>query len=240
MKYEFGSIEITSPVMKTILDGIQQQTPEQIFVVVGDAGSGKSFMAEHIKKTVFKSKVVEFFDNAEEVSKICKPAIYTVQTQNWLQIKNQFNLNNCHVIAMPALQERKADLPQLAQFFLQVLGLMNDQPAFKLTEKALEMICQYEWAGNFHEFESVLENALKIAIEDGAKGLIEPSHLNLNLNVKTLDFSVGMKLDEIERKYILQTLYFVHQNRTKAADILGISIRTLRNKINQYREEGYL
>ncbi len=69
---------------------------------------------------------------------------------------------------------------------------------------------------------------------------LNTNHIVLNLPTKELEFTIGQKLDEVERKYILQTLYFVHQNRTRAADILGISIRTLRNKINQYREEGYL
>ncbi len=240
MIHEFGSIEILSPSMRAILDNLAQQSSEQTFVITGDLTTGKSLMAEHIKKTIYKSHAIEVYENVDDVVAVAKPAIYTVNTQSWMQIKDKFNLNACHVITMPNLQERKADLPQLAQFFLQVLGLMNNQPAFRLTEKALEMICQYDWSGNFREFETVLETAVQIANEEEAKGFIEPVHLNLNLNPKTLDFTVGMKLDEIERKYILQTLYFVQQNRTKAADILGISIRTLRNKINQYREEGYL
>ncbi len=240
MKYEFGSIEVQSPLMKSILDGLAGQTADRVFVIIGDSGSGKSLMAEYIKKEIFKSNVVEVFDNATGITKIGAPAIYTVQSQNWLSMRDLFSQVNCYMINMPSLRERKADLPKLAEFFLQVLALMNNQPQFRLTDKSLEMICQYEWAGNFHEFESVLESASQVAFDEGLKGMIEPSHLNLNLNSTSLDFTVGLKLDEIERKYILQTLYFVHQNRTKAADILGISIRTLRNKINQYREEGYL
>lgn len=240
MIYEFGSVEIQSQSMCAILHLLGQQAVAQTFVITGEAATGKSLMAEHIKKSICRSQTVEVFEDAVEVSSLATPAIYTIETKNWLKVKNNFNLNACHVIAMPSLRERKADLPNLAKFFLQVLALMNNRPAFKLTEKALEMICQYDWSGNFREFEAVLENAVQTAIEDESKGLIEATHLNLNSNPQSLDFSVGLKLDEIERKYILQTLYFVHQNRTKAADILGISIRTLRNKINQYREEGYL
>lgn len=240
MKYEFGSIEVQSPAMKALLESFNTFTSEKTFVIVGEAGTGKSLMAEYVKKVIFKNQIVEVFDNISDIDKFFTSAIYTVTKQVWASVKSKFNLEKCHILAMPTLKERKADLPQLAQFSLQVLALMQNQTPFKLTEKSLEMICQYDWAGNFHEFEATLENALQAAIDEEAKGFIEPIHLNLNLNPSNLEFTVGMKLDEIERKYILQTLYFVHQNRTKAADILGISIRTLRNKINQYREEGYL
>jgi two-component system response regulator FlrC len=141
---------------------------------------------------------------------------------------------------MPTLVERKADIIPFAQFFLDVLTLMNNTRALKLSEKSIEKLTQYNWPGNFHELESVLEAAFLKAMQDTQRLMIEPEHIELNLENAHVELSVGQKLDEVERKYILQTLYFVHQNRTKAAEILGISIRTLRNKINQYREEGFL
>lgn len=226
MNYEFGSIQVVSEQMQNILHAIQQCSSNQKFIIVGDSGCGKTTLAEYIKKVVF--------NNAEA-------SISEIETSEWKELKNktQISDNTC-VIFMPNLNERKADLPALAQFFLQVLSLMNNQPQFKLTEKSLETICQYRWPGNFYEFETVLENAFHSAVKSQSRSLIEPVHLKLNQKKNDADFSVGKKLDEIERKYILQTLYFVQQNRTKAAEILGISIRTLRNKINQYREEGYL
>jgi two-component system response regulator AtoC len=137
---------------------------------------------------------------------------------------------------MPTLAERKMDIGALAEFSLQVLSLMNDKPKVKLTEKALEKILQYNWPGQFYEFESILENAFSSA----ENNLIEPEHLLMGPLPAEIEIPVGMKLQDLERNYILQTLYFVHQNRTRAAEILGISIRTLRNKINLYRVEGYL
>lgn len=238
MNYEFGSIEIASQQMILILQDLNTQMPFKNFVIVGDVGCGKSTMAEHVRKTIFKSQRVEILDYAPEMKTLPQPAIYMVSKLQWAQVKPLFE--TAVVIMMPTLNDRKADIPQLAKFFLQVLCLMHNLPVYKLTEKSVEMICQYDWSGNFYEFESILEAALQLAADEHSRGWIEPSHLNLNLNPKSLDFTVGLKLDEIERRYILQTLYFAHQNRTKAADILGISIRTLRNKINQYREEGYL
>ena len=117
---------------------------------------------------------------------------------------------------------------------------MNSKRPVKLTEKAAEKLLQYNWPGNFHELEAVLEDAYENSFKSETKATIEPEHISLNLAVEGQAYSIGQKLEEVERKYILQTLYFVHQNRTKAAEILGISIRTLRNKISQYREEGYL
>ena len=117
---------------------------------------------------------------------------------------------------------------------------MNNKKILKLTDKALEKLLQYNWPGQLSELESVLEEAYHFAHQNLSQLTIEPEHIELTLPLPESTFSIGQKLDEVERKYILQTLYFVHQNRTKAAEILGISIRTLRNKINQYREEGYL
>jgi DNA-binding NtrC family response regulator len=205
-------------------------------------GSGKYTMAQYIKKAIFKNAEIKINRNitTENDFNINEVAIYTINCQNWIQLRTKLQNENLRVITMPSLKDRKSDLPALAEFFLQVLSLMKGQPQLHLNEKSLEMILQYGWPGHFYEFESVLEGASEAVFKNSSGLLIEPHHLNLNTRPQNFEYTVGMKLDEIERKFILQTLYFVYQNRTKAAEILGISIRTLRNKISQYREEGFL
>lgn len=243
--YEFGSILTKSPKLKMILDELAQientKSARLSFAIVGEAGTGKSMMAQHIQKIIFKNAVVPFIKGTEKASELPAGAkIFTVSTQNWVQLRSEIQDENLKVIVMPSLKERKQDLADLADFFLKVLSLMNGRPQVKLTEKAAEMLIQYNWPGQFYEFESVLEAAYEMSLKTSSQLLLEPQHLSLNKMPQSFEVSVGMKLDEIERNFILQTLYFVHQNRTKAAEILGISIRTLRNKINQYRQEGYL
>lgn len=244
-RYEFGSILVKSAKLRMILDEIRQIDLAEIehlsFAIVGEAGTGKAMMAEYLQKTLYKTKSTIVKKAVEKASELGQtPCIFTTSTQNWVQLRSEVQNHNLKVIVMPTLRERKQDLGDLADFFLKVVSLMNGRPQLKLTEKALEMISQYSWPGQFYEFEAVLEAAHETALKSSSQLMLEPQHLNLNRMPQTFDVTVGMKLEEIERNFILQTLYFVHQNRTKAAEILGISIRTLRNKINQYRGEGYL
>ncbi len=230
---DYGSIQVKSTSMQSILSELHSLKMSDIIFIVGAKGSGKTTLAEFIKQSVFKNSAILISDLYQS-SKNC--GIFTLSNNEWLNISNSMNPDNFKLILMPNLNERRADLADLADFFLQVLSLMHNKPKVKLTEKALEKILQYKWPGQFYEFESVLENAL-LKVENG---LIEPEFLTMGPMQTDVGVPIGMKLEELERKYILQTLYFVHQNRTKAAEILGISIRTLRNKINQYRFEGHL
>jgi transcriptional regulator with AAA-type ATPase domain len=240
MNDQYGSFEIQSSLMKNILESIRANADKKFFIIVGDIGAGKTTMLSYINKCVFNNTQTQLFDEGSFAGQDLSSAIITTSKESAYEVIKQFDRKLTHIIEMPNLSDRKADITGFASFFIEVLSLMNNQKTYKLTEKAAEKLLQYNWPGNFHELESVLERAFHSSQEEASKATIEPEHIELNLQKKDLEFSIGQKLDEVERKYILQTLYFVHQNRTKAAEILGISIRTLRNKINQYREEGYL
>ena len=238
MKY--GSFEIQSPAMVSLLENISQNRDKKFFVIVGEPGTGKSTMLSHVNNVVFNNSQQNLFDGGFDPAFAVDSAIICTSKEQAFDIIRKLDSRQTLVLAMPALAERKMDLIPSAHFFIEVLGLMNNKGPFKLTDKAAEKLLQYGWPGHFHEFEAVLEQAFEAASVQDTKGLIGPEQIQLNKTDTELEFSIGQKLDEVERKYILQTLYFVHQNRTRAAEILGISIRTLRNKINLYREEGYL
>ncbi len=233
---DYGSIQVKSETMIAVLKKSEQLRSDQPVFIVGKHSTGKSTLAQHIQKVIFKNFACPIYTEVEGPVFDLMPGIFTISEQDGEEIFSKLSPDTCQRLEMPTLSQRKADLPQLAEFFLQVLSLMNNKPKVKLTDKALEKILQYGWPGQFTEFEHVLENAF-LATDNG---LIEPENLEMGPLKTNIGIVPGMKLEELERKYILQTLYFVHQNRTKAAEILGISIRTLRNKINQYRVEGHL
>jgi two-component system response regulator FlrC len=237
---QYGSFEVQSTVMQNLLKLVQQNTEKKFFIIVGDAGSGKSTMVNYINKVVFHNAQQNIFEDVTEFNAEVSSAIISTSKEAAYEVIKKFAKDQTFIVEMPNLSERKADIIVFTQFFLQVLSLMSDKKTVKLTDKAAEKLLQYNWPGNFRELESVLEEAFETSFKADNKATIEPEHITLTLPTEGLAFNIGQKLDEVERKYILQTLYFVHQNRTKAAEILGISIRTLRNKINQYREEGYL
>ena len=137
---------------------------------------------------------------------------------------------------MSELIHKKNQTAQTIDFNMNVLQLMHNKSKLILTEKAREKLMQYEWP----EDPQMIEDVLEKAVQKCQGNYIEPEDIDLKIGESELEVPVGLKLETVERQYILQTLYFVQQNRTKAAEILGISIRTLRNKLNQYRMEGHL
>ena len=239
-KLQYGSFEVQSATMQNVLRSLAENSDKRFFVIVGEPGSGKTTMLNHINKVIFNNQLANLFDDETQIPAGLDAAIVTTGKEGAYDAIKKFDRNKLHIVEMPSLSERKADVVPFGNFFIEVLALMNSKKPLKLTEKAAEKLLQYAWPGNFHELEAVLESAFETALSADSRNTVEPEHIALNMPAKGLEFTVGQKLDEVERKYILQTLYFVHQNRTRAAEILGISIRTLRNKINQYREEGYL
>lgn len=242
--YQYGSFQIQSSLMHAIIENLKQAVSKKYFIVVGNTGTGKTTMINYINRVIFDGVCQNIFDETNIPNVELDNAIIATSHDLFAEIVAHFDRTQAHIIEMPSLIERKADIAPFAHFFIEVLSLMHNQKPFKLTEKAIEKLLQYNWPGNFIELEGVLERAFQNSLVNethmGSKCLIEPEQIELENENTQVEFTVGQKLDEVERKYILQTLYFVHQNRTRAAEILGISIRTLRNKINQYREEGYL
>lgn len=140
-------------------------------------------------------------------------------------------------LQIPALQNRSEDVLVLADFFVQVHAHIKNQGSKVLSEEAKALLLQNSWPGNVTELENVIERAVHLSSE----------HTIATAAVQFLDASSVSRhvagittLSEMEKKLILQTLQITKQNKTKAAQLLGISIRTLRNKLNEYRQEGTL
>jgi len=134
------------------------------------------------------------------------------------------------------LRDRSEDILILADFFSQVFNLMKSRSNQKLSPVAQAKLLAYSWPGNVSELENVIERA--VALSEGS--MLDESVIEFAQMESQLLPAAGTKLSDMERKLILQTLQLTQQNKTRAAQILGISIRTLRNKLNEYREAGVI
>lgn len=135
-------------------------------------------------------------------------------------------------IQIPPLRDRKEDILPLAQFFLEKTCAENHKPLKKLTEGAIQKLLNYPWPGNVRELANIIERTVVLDFDPA----IDAEHLYLDSKVPSAKkiSSTGMTLHELEKRHILETLEVQGQNRTKTASILGISIRTLRNKLHEY------
>ena len=144
-------------------------------------------------------------------------------------------------MAISPLCERKEDLTHLVNHFLEKYNRENDKNITGVNEKAMELFMGYQWPGNVRELENYIERAVVICQENQ----IGEEHLPLDVltgrsTTGRLDegLQVGQTVREVEQKLILKTLESCEGNRTTAADMLGISSRTLRNKLHEYGMAG--
>ncbi len=144
-----------------------------------------------------------------------------------------FRLNVVRII-VPPLQVRKADIPVLANHFAAVFA--NENRIFKrLSAKSIEQLCQYDWPGNVRELQNVIEKAMITANGD----VIQAEDLELGEDHNDLleyfiDNQENVTIYEAEKELILKTLKKSGNNKTKAAEALGITAKTLRNKLTEY------
>jgi len=152
---------------------------------------------------------------------------------------------------MPPLRSRRSDIEALAHHFVAKYADVNAVPALPLSAAALQMLRAHAWRGNVRELENTMHRAVLLAsgdsidvdaihLTDVVESAAEPgkaaaAKAATQINAEGL---VGRTVADVERELILETLNHCLGNRTHAATILGISIRTLRNKLKQYTEEG--
>ena len=142
-----------------------------------------------------------------------------------------YRLNVFH-IELPPLRERMDDIPLLVKHFVDKYNNENGFRVSGIEDSALTVLKSYTWPGNIRE----LENAIERAVVLTKSGQINTELFKFTNIADSKDdgLSPGMTVAEAEKKLILRTLEFCKQNRTRAAEMLGISIRTLRNKLNEY------
>ncbi len=148
-----------------------------------------------------------------------------------------FRLNVIPII-LPPLNERLEDIPLLVNHFIEKYNKENKKSIDGIDNDAMSLLLSYHWPGNVRELENLIERAV---VTSGSKTLNEddfPSDLSLGvLGDDMPGLKVPMKLEEGSRYLILKTLEKFGGNKTKAAEALGITTRTIRNKLAEYRAD---
>jgi two-component system, response regulator FlrC len=161
----------------------------------------------------------------------------------------RLNVVNLH---LPPLAERRGDIEVLAEHFIKKYAAANEVPALPLSEEARQKLMRFDWPGNVRELENTMHRTVLLASgpEIGPEAILLTGATITGATAATeaapADNAdnggrtglVGQTVAHVERDLIIDTLHHCLGNRTHAANILGISIRTLRNKLKLYSEQG--
>ena len=158
-----------------------------------------------------------------------------------------FRLNVMN-LRLPALRDRPEDVPVLAEYFVKKYAEANEVDERPINADAMSMLRGHAWPGNVRELENTMHRAILLAsgseIDTDAIMLTESYGSDRESQATAAPSEdeqrmVGRTVAEVERDLIIDTLVHCLGNRTHAANILGISIRTLRNKLKLYSDQGF-
>ena len=154
----------------------------------------------------------------------------------------RLNVFNIH---MPPLREHKEDIPAITESVLRDMNLKHERHVTGIDDEMLSRLLAYDWPGNVRELRNTIERAVILCGEGylsardlppgfGSRCVLTPPDPSPN----TLHVEVGTTVDEAERRLILKTLESTQNNKTRAAEILGISLKTMHNKLKEYGSSG--
>jgi two-component system response regulator FlrC len=264
---DFGKIQTANPELQKSLAQLSQISAVDKVLILGDAGVGRRLLAQmiHEKSEYADTEIVRYNPNKKADITSEKVILVTdIQYFNFAEqeaLVNQMQLTNgrCLWIAtaqpdffelvqrgllrkdflqlftrtmtMPNLKERSQDLPFLIEQVLMTLSWVTGR-VLRVSGSAMTTLQKHPWHENVRELEQVLETAALST----TSSVIEVEDLNLNTSLLP-NMNQISTLAEMERKLILQTLQITQNNKSHAARLLGISIRTLRNKLSQYKTD---
>jgi DNA-binding NtrC family response regulator len=172
-------------------------------------------------------------------NKVPEDAVANGQLRNDLYYR--LNVFNIH---MPPLRDHKEDIPGLTQTLIQAMNAKHERNVRSVSDSVFRLFEDFSWPGNVRELRNCLERAVIVC----DSSVIEPRHLPPGFGdspprrfvseTNGIHVGVGTTVDEAERQLIVKTLESTHNNKTRAAEILGISLKTLHNKLKEYGTQG--
>src|SRR2546426_1137575 len=156
-----------------------------------------------------------------------------------------FRLNVFH-IHLPPLREHKEDIPLLTEYILRDINVKHSKSVKGVGAEVMDIFMSHTWPGNIRELRNVLERSTIMCEKDLITRACLPDEFGKSATKSPSDlgaikFPIGTTVDAMERELILQTLAATGNNKTRAAELLGISLKTLHNKLKEYggeRAEG--
>jgi transcriptional regulator with PAS, ATPase and Fis domain len=155
---------------------------------------------------------------------------------------------NVFSVEIPPLRDRREDIPLLVQSFLQEFNQRNGRNVRAVDPQVLRVFERYHWPGNIRELRNVMERATIVATGDLVTLEHLPPHLGQSTGVAAAPAAAGAQpsvtlgpgttVEEAETRLIQLTLAHTRNNKTRAAEILGISLKTLHNKLNRLKALG--
>ena len=139
-------------------------------------------------------------------------------------------------IFLPPLRDRREDIPALMEHFLQRFVRENGRRIEGFSPEARECFLKYDWPGNVRELQNTIERAVVLSTDR----VLDVGHFSFGdaparrVDGNMVAVPLGTTVEQMERALVLRTLEHCGQNRTKSAELLGISVRTLRNKLKEY------
>ncbi len=147
-----------------------------------------------------------------------------------------YRLNVISII-VPTLKERKEDIPLFISNFLSEFCLENNKVINEITPKAKNALINYEWPGNVREMRNILESAVILSKNQIIDIHDLPAYIaNVDDSENVLKLNIPSKIEEIEKKAIIATLKITNGNKSKASELLGITRKTLQNKLAEYED----
>jgi DNA-binding NtrC family response regulator len=152
-----------------------------------------------------------------------------------------FRLNVFH-INLPPLREHKEDIPLLAEHILRDINVKHSKTVKGVGAEVMDIFMSHTWPGNIRELRNVLERSAIMCERDLITRACLPSEFGRTQakspsDLGAIKFPIGTTVDAMERELILQTLAATGNNKTRAAELLGISLKTLHNKLKEYGGE---
>jgi two-component system response regulator AtoC len=148
---------------------------------------------------------------------------------------------NVFSIALPALRERAEDVPIIAADFLTELSAKYGKPVTSIPAETERLLSAYPWPGNVRELRNVIEQGVLLARGDDLSPSLLPQMMHKEpAPSEMLQIPIGTTMDSIEREVILRTLEANKGNKTATAEVLGISRRSIYNKLAEYEAQGLI
>jgi len=152
-----------------------------------------------------------------------------------------FRLNVFH-INLPPLREHKEDIPLLAEHILRDINVKHNKTVKGVGAEVMDIFMSHTWPGNIRELRNVLERSAIMCERDLITRACLPGEFGKTQakspsDLGAIKFPIGTTVDAMERELILQTLAATGNNKTRAAELLGISLKTLHNKLKEYGGE---